>query len=179
MVNKIRLVVASRETESDFFKKTATGRSFSIYNYPFLEIRLFPNNSIGLSTQYNIAIFESISDPAILIFIHDDIHMLDYYWVSQVLSSLEKFDVVGLAGNKRRVSKQPAWAFIDDKFTWDKSENLSGIVGHGKGFPPSNLAVFGPPCQEVKLLDGLMLIANSNTLIKNNIKHIGSSRHFS
>ena len=169
-MNKIRLIIATRENEDDFFKNTATGRSFSIYNYPFLEIRLFPNNISGLPTLYNIAIAESISDPAILIFIHDDVHMLDYYWVSQIFSSLQKFDVVGLAGNKRRLSKQPAWAFVDDKFTWDKSENLSGIVGHGKGFPPSNLAVFGPPCQEVKLLDGLMLIADSKTLIQNQIK---------
>ena len=170
MTIKIRLVVATRESEDDFFKKTATGRSFSIYNFPFLEFRLFPNNTKGLSSQYNIAISESISDPAILIFIHDDVHMLDYYWVDQILSSLKQFDVVGLAGNKRRVSKQPAWAFVDDKFTWDKSENLSGIVGHGKGFPPTNLSVFGPPCQEVKLLDGLMLIADSKSLNQHNIK---------
>lgn len=167
---KIRLVIATRESQDDFFKKTATGRSFSIYKFPFLEFRLFPNNKNGLSSLYNIAISESINDPAILIFIHDDVHMLDYYWVDQILSALNQFDVVGLVGNKRRVSKQPSWAFVDEKLTWDKRENLSGIVGHGKSFPPSNLSFFGPPCQEVKLLDGLMLIADSKTLIKNHIK---------
>ena len=169
MANKIKLVIATRESESDFFEKTALGRSLSIYKYPFLEIRLFPNNTIGLPSLYNIAISESINDPAILVFIHDDVHILDYFWVSQMLDALEQFDVVGLAGNKRRVAKQPAWAFIDNKFTWDNSENLSGIVGHGKGFPPENLAIFGPPRQEVLLLDGLMLIVDSVTLMQNNI----------
>lgn len=167
---KIRLVIASRESESDFFEKTATGRSLSICQYPFLEIRLFPCNTIGLPRQYNIAILESINDPAILVFIHDDVHMLDFFWASQMIDALAEFDVVGLAGNKRRVSKQPAWAFIDSKFTWDDSENLSGVVGHGKGFPPDNLSFFGLPRQEVKLLDGLMLIADSSTLLQHDIK---------
>ena len=170
MANKIRLVIATRENESDFFEKTATGRSLSLYKYPFLEIRLFPNNTTGLPSQYNIAISESINDPAILVFIHDDVHMIDYFWVNQILDALDQFDVVGLAGNKRRVAKQPAWAFIDNKFTWDNSENLSGVVGHGKGFPPANLAIFGPPRQEVKLLDGLMLITDSITLVQNDIR---------
>jgi len=170
MANKIRLVIATRENESDFFEKTATGRSLSLYKYPFLEIRLFPNNTSGLPSQYNIAISESINDPAILVFIHDDVHMIDYFWVNQILDALDQFDVVGLAGNKRRVAKQPAWAFIDNKFTWDNSENLSGVVGHGKGFPPANLAIFGPPRQEVKLLDGLMLITDSITLVQNDIR---------
>lgn len=170
MVNKIRLVIATRESESDFFKKTATGRSLSIYRAPFIEVRLFPNNTRGLPSQYNIAISESNDDPAILVFIHDDVHILDYFWVGQILDALAQFDLVGLAGNKRRVSKQPSWAFIDSNFTWDNRENLSGVVGHGNGFPPDNLSLFGPTKQEVKLLDGVMLIADSVSLLRHDIK---------
>ena len=138
----------------------------SIYKHlPFVELRLFEQNSSGLPTLYNLAIVESKHNPAILIFIHDDIHLCDFFWADQIFNALQIFDIVGLVGNKRRVPRQPSWAFIDNKFTWDAPENLSGIIGHGSGFPCLNLTFFGPPCQEVKLLDGLMLICRSEVLI--------------
>ncbi|MBF0359169.1 MAG: hypothetical protein HQL70_11235 [Magnetococcales bacterium] len=171
-MEKIRLVVATQKSREDFFKSTATGRSIILY-YPLIpnvEIRLFEENKKGLPEVYNIAIAESVNSPAILIFLHDDMHILDYYWQNQVRISLQHFEIVGLAGNQRRVFKQPSWAFIDDKFTRDKSENLSGIVGNGSSFPPGNLSIFGPPGREVKLLDGIMLIVRSTTLISNDIQ---------
>lgn len=161
---KIKFVVATRETEEDFWAKTATGKSLSLYRFPFLEVVLSSSNKRGLPAVYNEAIESSVDNPAILIFAHDDIYLTDFYWVDQVVNSLNHFQLVGVAGNKRRVSFQPAWAFLDEQFTWDKSENLSGLVGHGRGFPPENLSFFGPPAQEVKLLDGVMLITHSETL---------------
>jgi hypothetical protein len=47
---------------------------------------------------------------------------------------------------------------------------FSGVVGHGDGFPPQNISFFGPSRQEVKLLDGLMLVCNSNTLVSKEIR---------
>ena len=166
---KIRLVIATRVSEKDFFEKTATGRSISIRKPEFVEIRLFTNNKIGLPMLYNKAIYESIKNPAILIFLHDDIHILDYYWFNRILEAIANFQIIGLAGNIRRVKKQPSWAFIDNSFNWDHKDNLSGIVGHGGQFPPNNLSFYGEPRQKVKLLDGLLLAVNSKTLIDNNI----------
>jgi Glycosyltransferase like family len=166
---KIRLVVATRESKADFFKKTATGRSLAFNHPPFLEMRVFTSNARGLPALYNEAIRQSADDPATLVFAHDDLHLLDYFWYSRLKEGLAQFDVVGLAGNKRRVPRQPGWAFIDTSLTWDARENLSGVVGHGKTFPPSNLSVFGPPRQRVKLLDGLLLAAESETLHKHGI----------
>ena len=166
---KIRLVIATRVSEKDFFEKTATGRSIAISRPEFVEVRLFSNNLRGLPKLYNQAICEAIKNPAILIFIHDDIHILDYYWFNRVQEAIQNFQIVGLAGNKRRVKKQPSWAFLDDSFNWDHKDNLSGIVGHGNRFPPNKLSVYGQPRQTVKLLDGLFLAANSSTLINNNI----------
>jgi GT2 family glycosyltransferase len=62
----------------------------------------------------------------------------------------------------------PAWLFTDTDMTRDE-EYLSGVVGHGTGFPPEDITVFGPPFQEVKLLDGVMLIARSETLLSKGI----------
>jgi len=166
---KFRIVCATRETRERFFSATALGRSLAIYRYPFVELRLFPNNSVGLPVVYNTALRESLSDPAILIFVHDDVHLCDFFWPSHLFAGLGQFDILGLAGNRRRVPNQPAWGFIDLNFTWDQPENLSGIVGHGKGFPPDHLSVYGPPCQEVKLLDGVMLVTRSETLLRKRV----------
>jgi hypothetical protein len=166
---KVKLIVATRASEQDFYIKTATGRSLAFHMPPFLEVRLFPNNTEGLPALYNRAIRESSEDPATLIFAHDDLHILDFYWVHRVVEGLNNFSVIGLAGNRRRVPKQPSWAFIDTNFTWDAPENLSGVVGHGTGFPPSNLSIFGAPRQQVALLDGLLLASESKTFLENNL----------
>jgi GT2 family glycosyltransferase len=165
---KIKLVVATRETEDYFYTHTATGRSINFNQPSFLSIRLFPENKFGLSKVYNQAIKECDNQPCIVCFAHDDLHFLDFFWFFRVVESLEHFDVVGVAGNKRRAPNQPSWAFLDENFLWDKSENLSGVVGHGKSFPP-NLDVFGLPRQKVILLDGLFLAAKSQTLLDHNL----------
>ena len=168
-IPKIRIVVATRESRDDFLSKTATGKSLSLYQFPFLELRLFEKNTEGLSTVYNIAIEESRSDPAILVFIHDDVLICDYYWVQQVVTSLQHFHIAGLAGNTKCYPRQASWSTKDEFHTYDP-EHLSGIVGHGKSFPPEQLHVYGDPGQEVQVLDGLILIVFSEILIEKNLR---------
>jgi len=135
-----------------------------------MELQLYPNNTSGLPVVYNEAISDAERDPAILVFIHDDVHLCDFYWPGRIYESLQAFDVVGVAGGKKRVARQPAWASIEDARAPDGRNNLSGIVGHGNGFPCSKIAVFGPPRQECKLLDGLMLVVDSRTLARSGLK---------
>jgi Glycosyltransferase like family len=166
---KTRIVCATRKSLPDFINQTALGRSLSVYNFPFLEIRVYEENTLGLPIVYNHALQEAINDPAILVFIHDDVCICDFHWINHILEALLVFELVGLAGNKRRVPRQPSWAFVDEKFTWDAPENLSGLVGHGNEFPPQWINVYGASRQEVKLLDGLMLACHSQTLLEKNI----------
>lgn len=166
----IRFVCATRENEESFYERTLLGRTLSNYRFlQLLQTRVFFENSRGLSDVYNIAIRESEKDPAILVFIHDDVCISDFYWPSHIHNALKHFGVVGVAGNKQRLPRQPSWAFIDDKFTWDARENLSGVVGHGRGFPCSKISVFGQPAQEVRLLDGLMLVCASRLMHEKNL----------
>lgn len=160
----IRVVCATREDRDGFFESTALGRSLTLHRPDAVEVRLFPRNAEGLSAVYNIAIAESVSAPAILLFVHDDIHLCDFHWTETLRSGLVRFDIIGLAGNRRRVPMQPSWGCIDEKFTRDKWFNLSGTVAHGKGFPAEVVDVFGPSSQRVTLLDGLFLAARSETL---------------
>ena len=161
---KVRVVCATRESKENFPLRTALGRSLALYQTLF-ELRLFPSNALGLPSVYNAAIRESADDPAILVFMHDDVHLLDFYWPARIAQGLSKFDVIGLAGNRRRVPGQPGWRFLDDRFTRDHRENFSGVVALGRAWPPDFLNAYGPPAQEVKLLDGLLLAAHSETLL--------------
>jgi tetratricopeptide (TPR) repeat protein len=172
---KIRFVSATRLSNEQFFANSALGRSLPVYRtFPKrqpIELRLFANNLQGLPAIYNTAIEESKADPAILVFIHDDVFLSDYYWAEHLLEALSHFDVVGLAGNRRRVPRQASWMYLDDQFTRDNYDNLSGVLGHGDPFPNlKQLSVYGEPGQEVKLLDGVMLAVRSATLIDKDLR---------
>lgn len=172
---KIRLISATRLSQGEFFKSSPLGRSLPVYTtFPKrqpIELRLFADNREGLSTVYNIAIEEAKSDPAVLIFIHDDVYLSDYYWADHLHQALQHFDLVGLAGNKRRVPRQASWMFLDGQFTRDTYDNLSGVLGHGDPFPNlRQLSVYGEPGQEVKLLDGVMMAIRSELLIERSLR---------
>lgn len=167
----IRLVCATRCSQANFMRDTALGRSLAVQRHvrpP--ELLLFESNTTGLSTLYNAAIEQAASSPAILVFVHDDVSIQDFFWTDRVREALAQFDIVGLAGNLRRSPLQPAWAFATPDFKWDSPEYLSGTVGHGKGFPCDEVTYFGPSGAECKLLDGLMLIADSARLIEAGVR---------
>ena len=161
---KARVVCATRAARESFASSTALGKSLSLLRPAGVELRLFADNAAGLPSVYNIAIDESANDPAILVFIHDDVHLCDFHWTDTLNHALERFSVVGVVGNRRRVSRQPGWRFLDERFTRDRRENLSGTVGHGRGFPAERVDVYGPSLLPVSLLDGVMLAVKSETL---------------
>ncbi|WP_322031652.1 tetratricopeptide repeat protein [Paraburkholderia sp. J76] len=166
----IRLVCGTRSSREDFPSATALGRSLNLYAHlANVELQLFDSNTRGLSTIYNAAIDDAKQNPAVLVFIHDDVWLNDFFWTERIRESLARFDVVGLAGNRRRTPRQPSWAFTPG-MQWDEQQYLSGTVGHGKGFPCNVASNFGPSGQECKLLDGLMLIADSDTLSRSGLR---------
>lgn len=173
--DKIRLVCATRLSTEEFFASSALGRSLPHYRtFPRgqpIELRLFAANSAPLATAYNKAIDEAASDPAILVFVHDDVYLNDFYWARHLLDGLNAFHVVGLAGNRRRAAGQASWMFLDGAFHRDEDANLSGVLGHGNGFPDLiELSVYGHPGQEVRLLDGVFLAVRSVDLIRAGVR---------
>jgi hypothetical protein len=166
----VRVVCGTRASEQDFFLESALGRSLRLHQVanPF-ELRLFSENSQGLSTIYNLVIEEARERPAILVFAHDDIHLCDVHWSERIAEGLRTFDIVGVAGNTRRVPRQPSWVFIDDDFTGEEARFMSGIVGHGRGVP-HEMSNFGPSKRACKLLDGVLLAADSERLIQSGVR---------
>ena len=167
----LRLVCATRLDQHRFFAESATGRSIkSFIAVSGAELRLFAENRAGLPAVYNHAIAEAATSPATLVFLHDDLLIGDFFWSRRILDGLEHFDIVGLAGNTRRVPFQPTWAHVNLDFAWDDRANLSGVVAHGDVFPPAAVQPYGETGRACKLLDGLLLAAHSTTLAQHGVR---------
>lgn len=161
----IRFVCGTRVSCDDFVHKTALGRSLSMIRYAHPpELVLFDNNTEGLSTIYNFAIEKAKEAPAILVFLHDDLYLADFFWMDRDREALVRLDVAGLEGNTRQLVGQPAWMFKDGSFKQDAYEYLSSIVGHGDGFPCRIVSPYGAVDRECKLLERLLLAVDSQTL---------------
>jgi GT2 family glycosyltransferase len=170
----VTIVAATREAEGDFFANTALGKTLAAYAPYGIGARLYYSNTRGLPECYNRAIDEITDDDEILIFLHDDVFLPDFFWLRRVAAGLEIFSLIGVAGNTRRVPRQPAWAFTrihptEKTFEWDEQRYLSGIVGHGKGFPCS-VTMYGPDERACLLLDGVLLGARKSTFTKHGIR---------
>jgi GT2 family glycosyltransferase len=166
----IRLVCATRGSQQEFLKQTALGKwaeRFASFDQKF-EVTLFDNNRQSLSALYNSAIRHAKDHPALLVFLHDDLHIMDLFWQQNLRAGLAECDILGVAGTTRRVPGQPSWAFLDPAYTWDKGY-LSGIVAHGNVFPPASINFFGEVPKPCVLLDGVLLAAHSRTLLQHDL----------
>jgi GT2 family glycosyltransferase len=103
------------------------------------------------------------SGSDILVFIHDDVWIDDFFLADRITGGLAEYDVIGVAGNRRRVPYQPSWNFIDTKFTWDERANLSGRVAHGP-HPFGAVSFYGFVPAACELLDGVFLASKRSIL---------------
>lgn len=168
----IRFVCATRHGPDEFATATMLGRMLERYKlYYDVQLALVPNNTKGLPQVYNAEIEKALNDDVILVFIHDDMCLTDFYWQDTLREAMRRYDLAGLVGNRRRQPMQPSWSFqaVDGHFAWDDRENLSGAMGYGEEFP-CHIGYFGPPWQECKLLDGVFLAARSATLRDQNVR---------
>lgn len=153
---KLEIISATRHSEEEFWKSSALGISLKRLAF---DRRIYPNitfsNRKGLPAVYNEGIAMADND-SMLVFIHDDVWIDDYNIYKRIEEGLSDFDIIGVAGNRRRVSRQPAWAFIGMPFTWDERSNLSGVVAHGK-HPFGKVSFYGTVPAECELLDGCFL----------------------
>ncbi len=158
------VVSATRMAEKEFWESSALG--LSLLRLQGHDDRLSWviafSNKRDLPSIYNQAIEESSGD-SVLVFVHDDVWIEQDDFVDSVLAGFREYDVIGVAGNKRILPRQPSWAFIDENFTWDDRCFLSGRVGHGidAGGAETEYGDVPAPCE---LLDGVLLAARSQLL---------------
>lgn len=166
----VRIICATRHSERAFHAQSPLGNSLARDDCSDWELQLYAENTRGLGQVYNEAIDAAGNSSALLVFVHDDVWLSDKNWTTKIREGLDKYAVIGIAGNKRRLARQPAWALVDQELSWDAPENLSGVVGRGEGPEPDGFNSYGPSGQTVKLLDGLLLAADSQTLLAADVR---------
>jgi len=158
----IDVVCATRQAESEFWARAPLGLSLRrLARDGRLVPRLAFANQRGLPDVYNARI-TAADRSEMIVFVHDDVWIDDYFLADRVVEGLRHYDVIGVAGNRRRAPGQPSWAFLDTDFTWDERANLTGFVAHGKPFGP--VQFFGAVPAECELLDGVFMAARPAAL---------------
>ena len=169
-------VSATRLSQAEFEAQSPLARSLvRLGGSTPLRLRLFAQNQQALGQCYNQAIDEAPTG-ACLVFVHDDVYIDDWMAGARLLEALQRFDVVGVAGNTRRQPGQQTWYLqpgpvvqgvrspggFDHPF-------LSGAIGHGS---PSqgHISVYGPAPQAVQLLDGVLLAARVDRLRQRGVR---------
>lgn len=165
----VQIVSATRSTPGDFQSQTALGNSLErLAHDRRMTVTVATSNSRGLPLIYNEMI-DQAADDTVLVFVHDDVWIDDYYLIQRVIEGLERFDVIGIAGNCRRVPHQPGWYFRNIEGQPDAPENLSGLVACGPQ-PGGEVKYFGPVPAACELLDGVFLAAKKSTLARHAVR---------
>ena len=160
---------ATRLPAERFWQESALGQSLRRLSFDAgLRATVAFENRQGLPRLYN-QLIDTAPEGSVLVFVHDDVWIEDTFFSQRVREGLQAFDAIGVAGNRRRVRNQPAWAFVNTQMTWDSPEHLSGSVAHGK-MPFGAVSHFGPSPAECELLDGVLLAARRDVLIEHAIR---------
>jgi Glycosyltransferase like family len=164
----VEVISATRHDEQAFWARSALGQSLRRLRFDErITHSIAFENKAGLSEIYNRQIRASKADN-ILLFVHDDVWINDFFLAERLLKGLETFDVIGVAGNKRRVPRQPAWIFggfdANGQFAFDDPRNFSGAVAHGDA-TSGEVSNYGEVPAACELLDGVLLAARRTTLL--------------
>ena len=154
----LRIVSATRLTEFEFWRASALGKSLKLWrSNPSISVTVQFENTEGLPHVYNQQ-FCAEKEADALLFVHDDIWIDDPEWLPKIMVALQRFDIVGVAGDTRRSPRQPAWLFSkleSEQFVWDHPY-LSGAVAHGQ-LPKGPVSVYGPAPARCELIDGAFI----------------------
>jgi GT2 family glycosyltransferase len=162
-----RIIAATRLNRAAFLAESLLGRSIErVVVREAVELTITYENTVGLPEIYNAAL-DQADDADVLIFMHDDVWIDDWFLPERLREGLARFDVVGVAGNRRRVPKQPGWWTVDTstvRCDYDV-EHICGSIAHFEG-SVAKVIYYGEVPSAVKLLDGVFLAVQAGTLRK-------------
>ncbi len=145
------------------FADTPLCKSLTNVSNETLTCAIAEDNMTGLSRIYN----KEISAET-LCFVHDDVAILNFWWMDVIEEGLKHFDIVGVMGD-RRVFPDPRLEYLVRKhLVTDYLSNLSGAVSAGSDWCNSMKLYFGP-LGEVKTLDGMLIAANGKRLLETGV----------
>ena len=155
-------VTATRWSKPEFELRAPLSPSLTpVHEVTPLELRVFANNTRALAWSYN-QVIDAAEPNDVLVFVHDDVVVDDWMLGWRLQEALLHFDVVGVAGNRRRQSEQTTWLMLPHTNQWDMAY-VSGLIMHGSARRKA-LTFFGSTPAKVKLLDGVLLAARAGRL---------------
>jgi tetratricopeptide (TPR) repeat protein len=165
----IYIISATRMSENEFWNDSALGISLrSLKQDKRLKAKISFENKRGLPDVFNGLILAP-GDDGILVFVHDDVWVDDFFFADHVIDGLEKYDVIGVAGNRRRIVNQAGWGYLDEALTPADKGDLSGSIAHGDQ-PFGVVSSFGPMPGQCELLDGVIIAAKKSSLISARVR---------
>lgn len=158
---ELEIVTATRLDIAAFYEEAFLGRSLRRLKLGGrVRARIFPENSRGLPCLYNEAI--DADGPDAVLFVHDDVWIDDLFLIERLAEGLARFDVIGIAGNGRRVPRQVRFYCTPDGDGSLDAAHTSGRLGTGR--PGRRVIDLGPAPRACELLDGVFLATRRSTL---------------
>ncbi len=148
------LVAATRLDEDAFWRDSLLGRSLVRPVHAGYGRCITTANRSALALAYN-RVLEQAPDEAIVVFCHDDVWLGEESLTQALDLALQRFDLVGVAGNRRRFDGQQGWWLQADGSSWD-GPNLVGALRHGSP-EAAERQPYGPSPAAAALLDGVFL----------------------
>jgi GT2 family glycosyltransferase len=164
----LRFVTATRLSHPEFLRRAPLCLSLALAaQRGGVALQVHTENTTPLPVLYNRAL-DGAADDDVLAFAHDDLWVDDWLVAQRLEEALERFDVVGVAGTRRRLPGQLKWWWNEALQARDHP-HLSGWVGHGARAQPM-VNVYGVVPAEAKLLDGVLLAARTRTLRESGVR---------
>ncbi len=158
---QLLIVSATRHQEDAFWSESLLGRSLARQAHAGYGHCITYANTSPLALAYNRGL-DQASDASVVVFCHDDLWLGDEPLAPQLAEALERFDLVGVAGNRRRDAGAQAWWLKADASAWDWP-NLVGGLRHGSP-GAAKLQTYGPSPAPASLLDGVFLAGQAGRL---------------
>lgn len=128
-------------------------------------ISLENNKKTGLSQFYNECI-ERFKDAEKLVFVHDDVDIINKDLDYQVTQALKMYDVVGVAGCiNPKIIERNLWHWMAGDI-----KNCRGIAGHPYDEKSFHVTAFGPTPSRVAIVDGVFIAMNPSKIYQSGTK---------
>ena len=154
---KIAIISATRLSREEFEKQSLLFNSLKKYDNDSYVLDVSYNNVDGLSVVYNRAInkYKESNELQGILFVHDDVNIIDENIFSKIENGWNDFEVLGLAGSNNFSMSHPSW-------NNGNKVGQSGRVEHYDGNGITHVSDYGPVPSRCMVMDGLFLAVKMN-----------------
>ncbi len=133
-----------------------------------IELKLKHNNSkVGLSEYYNECIEKYAQDYDYMVFVHDDVEIINMDLAYQIEKGMKVYDILGVAGCVNpQIKDLNLWHLMSDR------QNLRGFAGHSCNETRNefHITTFGTSPSRVAIIDGVFMAVNCKKILQKNVR---------